>query len=42
MFDPVVEWTARSTEVITKEMIPMREEMKSLNEKYVNKKQHIR
>ena len=32
MFYPLLESTARSTEAITKELIPMREEMKNLNE----------
>ena len=32
MFEPVVESTGKSTEVITKELVPIREEMKTLNE----------
>jgi hypothetical protein len=32
MFDPVVESTEKSTTAITKELVPMREEMKNLNE----------
>ena len=32
MFEPVVESTGKSTQVITKELAPFREEMKTLNE----------
>ena len=32
MFDPVAESTEKSTEAITEELAPMREEMKNLNE----------
>ena len=31
MFEPVVESTGKSTEAITKEIVPIREEMKTLN-----------
>ena len=33
MFEPVVESTGKSTQVITKELVPIREEMKTLNER---------
>ena len=33
MFEPVVESTGKSTEAITKERVPIREEMKTLNER---------
>ena len=32
MFEPVVESTGKSTEAITKELVQIREEMKTLNE----------
>ena len=33
MFEPVVESTGKSTQAITKELVPIREEMKTLNER---------
>ena len=32
MFEPVVESTGKSTKALTKELVPIREEMKTLNE----------
>ena len=36
MFEPVVESTGKSTAAITKELVPIREEMKMLNERLVD------
>ena len=40
MFDPVVQSTARSTEAITKELIPIRDEVKNLNENLLHQAAH--
>ena len=36
MFEPVVESTGKATQAITKELAPIREEMKTLNERLAN------
>jgi len=41
MFNPIVQSTAKSTEAITKELIPLREEVKHLNENLAVKKEKL-
>ena len=42
MFEPVAESTGKSTKAITKELVPIREEMKTLNERLADTTENMK